>query len=72
MGTLSNISSSQVMKAFEKLGWELDRRRGSHQVLAKAGARSLVIPNRVEMRKGTLRNLIRDAGLTVDEFLELL
>ena len=72
MGTLGNISSSAAMKAFEKLGWELDRQRGSHQVLTKVGARNLVIPMRNEMRQGTLRNLIRDAGLTIDEFLALL
>lgn len=72
MGTLANISSGEAMKAFEKLGWKFDRKRGSHIVLVKVGGKNLVLPERNEMRPGTLRGLIRDAGISVDEFLALL
>lgn len=73
MGTLSNISSDDTIRAFKRLGWAFDRQRGSHQVYILPGAKkNLVIPVRKEMRQGTLRALIRDAGMTVDQFLALL
>jgi predicted RNA binding protein YcfA (HicA-like mRNA interferase family) len=62
------------VKAFEKLGYELDRQKGSHMVLRQQAAphRRLTIPDHKEVAKGTLRGIIRQAGLTLDEFLELL
>ncbi|MEZ2346101.1 type II toxin-antitoxin system HicA family toxin [Terriglobus sp. RCC_193] len=71
MGTLANISTDEAIKVFKKLGWDFDRKRGSHIVLVKSGAKNLVLPERKEMRPGTLRGLIRDAEITVDEFLAL-
>ena len=50
-----------------------DRQKGSHIILKKAGvAGHLSVPNHKELDRGLLRELIRDAGLTVDEFLTLL
>jgi predicted RNA binding protein YcfA (HicA-like mRNA interferase family) len=73
LGTLANISSADAIKVFEQLGWVLDRQRGSHLIMVKSGPnKSLSIPQRREMPKGTLRALIRDAGITVDDFLALL
>jgi predicted RNA binding protein YcfA (HicA-like mRNA interferase family) len=46
---------------------------GSHKMMTKDGARAnLSVPQHKELSVGTLRKLIRSAGLTVDEFLELL
>jgi predicted RNA binding protein YcfA (HicA-like mRNA interferase family) len=52
----------------------LDRQRGSHLILRQQVAphRRLTIPDHSEIAKGTLRAIIRQAGLTVDEFRELL
>lgn len=73
MGTLANISSAEAIQVFERLGWVFDRQRGSHVVLTKPGAKkTIVVPTRREIPKGTLRSLIRDAEITVDEFLTLL
>lgn len=73
MGKLSNISGRDAVKAFEKAGWLARGQAGSHLVLTKAGIRaSLTIPLHPELAPGTLRALIRDSGLTVDEFLKLL
>ena len=73
MGRLSNISGKEAAKAFQKAGWQSIGQVGSHLVLVKSGVRvNLSIPQHRELSVGTLRALIRNAGLTVDEFLELL
>jgi predicted RNA binding protein YcfA (HicA-like mRNA interferase family) len=60
-----------VIGAFQRLGWEVARRRGSHIILTKTGhIATLSIPNHPEVARGTLRALIARAGLTVEEFLE--
>ena len=65
------LRPQQVVRAFEKLGWEVARHRGSHIILTKAGhIASLSIPNHSQVARGTLRTLIDKAGLTVQEFLE--
>jgi predicted RNA binding protein YcfA (HicA-like mRNA interferase family) len=59
------------MGAFQKLGWEVARQRGSHIILTKTGhIATLSISNHPEVARGTLRALIARAGLTVEEFLE--
>ncbi len=73
MGRLGNISGKDAVKAFEKAGWRKIGQVGSHVVLVKAGIRvNLSIPQHKELSVGTLRALIRHAGLTVEEFLNLL
>ena len=73
MGTLGNISGKEAAAAFEKAGWQAIGQTGSHRVLVKPGVRAnLSIPQHRELSVGTLRALIRNAGMTVDEFLALL
>jgi predicted RNA binding protein YcfA (HicA-like mRNA interferase family) len=73
MGRLSNISGKEAVKAFSKAGWTSVGQVGSHLVMVKPGLRvNLSVPQHKELSVGTLRALIRNAGLTVDEFLELL
>lgn len=73
MARLANISGKEAVKAFEKAGWQAIGQVGSHQVLVKEGVRvNLSIPQHKELSVGTLRALIRHAGLTVEEFLGLL
>jgi predicted RNA binding protein YcfA (HicA-like mRNA interferase family) len=63
----------EVVRAFERLGWEAARHRGSHVILVKAGhAATLSVPAHVRVARGTLRSLIHLAGLSVDEFLSAL
>ncbi len=69
MPTLPVLSGQETVRVFETLGWKVARQQGSHIVLIKVGhAATLSIPNHREVAKGTLRSLIRSAGLTVDEF----
>ena len=73
MGTLANISGKEAAKAFAKAGWEKIGQVGSHLVMTKTGQRAnLSIPQHKELAPGTLRALIRAAGMTVGEFLALL
>jgi predicted RNA binding protein YcfA (HicA-like mRNA interferase family) len=73
VGRLGNISGQEAAKAFEKAGWISLGQVGSHLVMVKPGIRvNLSIPQHKELAVGTLRALIRHAGLTVEEFLELL
>jgi predicted RNA binding protein YcfA (HicA-like mRNA interferase family) len=63
-------SGRKVAQAFVKLGWEVARQRGSHIILIKSGnPATLSVPDHSEAARGTLRSLIRKAGLTVEAFL---
>jgi predicted RNA binding protein YcfA (HicA-like mRNA interferase family) len=73
MRKLGNISGKEAARAFEKAGWIPLGQVGSHLVMIKPGIRvNLSIPQHKELAKGTLRALIRNAGLTMDEFMQLL
>ena len=73
MPRLPVISGIQAVKAFQRAGWRVDRQRGSHIVLLKAGhIASLSVPQHKELAPGTLRSLLRAAEMTVEEFLRLL
>ncbi|HEO71096.1 MAG TPA: type II toxin-antitoxin system HicA family toxin [Candidatus Hydrogenedentes bacterium] len=65
------LKPREVVRAFEKLGWEVARQRGSHIVLTQTGhIATLSVPNHAEVARGTLRSLIARAGLSVEEFLD--
>jgi predicted RNA binding protein YcfA (HicA-like mRNA interferase family) len=73
MSRLANISGKEAAKAFEKAGWRAVGQVGSHLVMVKEGCRAnLSIPQHKELSAGTLRALIRCAGMTVEEFSDLL
>lgn len=74
MRRLPALSGREVVKALGKIGYELDRQRGSHMILRhpEPPFRRLVVPDHKELRRGTLRAIIRQAGLTVSEFIDLL
>ncbi len=73
MPRVPKVSGRQAVAAFERAGFEVRRRRGSHIVMVKPGfPETLSVPDHRQLRPGTLRALIRKAGLTVEEFLSLL
>jgi len=64
------LDARDVVKVFESFGWRVSRQSGSHIIMVKEGNNAtLSIPNHKPVARGTLRSLIRDAGLTVSEFL---
>lgn len=68
------VSGLDAVRAFRKAGYELDEQHGSHMILRRGDPphKRLSVPNHKELAKGTLRALIREAGLTVEEFASLL
>ena len=71
MPALPVLSGRKVVRVFENLGWQVARQRGSHIIMVKDGEiATLSIPDHKEPAKGTLRSLIRTAGITVEQFCE--
>ena len=69
------ISGLEVIKRLKRAGFIATRQKGSHIRLEKAGGEKtikLTVPLHKEMKKGTLLRIIKDAQLTVEEFLEFL
>ena len=73
MPRLPVISGKEAVDAFEGVGWQVSRREGSHIILTRAGVPTILsVPDHREVRRGTLRSLIRKAGLSIEEFVLLL
>jgi predicted RNA binding protein YcfA (HicA-like mRNA interferase family) len=71
MAQIPLLGGREVVRTFERFGWQVARQRGSHIILVKEGARAtLSVPDHKEVARGTLRALIRAAGLTLEEFLQ--
>lgn len=69
-GVLPVLRGREVAQTLVRLGWEIARQRGSHIILVKPGnPATLSVPDHREVARGTLRGLIRRAGITVEEFL---
>ena len=74
MDKLPRWSGRKIIRVFKKVGWGLDRIEGSHHILVKEGAEEiLVVPvhGNKPIKVGLLKGLIKDAGLTNEEFLRL-
>ena len=64
------LPPSEVLKIFQRLGWQTVRQKGSHIIMTRPGhIATLSIPNHSEVARGTLRSLIAKAGLTIEQFL---
>lgn len=74
MSPLPVVSAREVVIALGKIGYALDRQRGSHMILRQQAPphRRLTVPDHKEIAKGTLRAIIRQVGLSVEEFRDLL
>jgi predicted RNA binding protein YcfA (HicA-like mRNA interferase family) len=73
MTKLPRVSSRECIRALGKVGFYFVRQKGSHVTLRRDSPFSqTVVPQNNEIPPGTLRAILRDAGLTVDEFVELL
>ena len=69
---LSALSGRDAVRVFERDDWQLVRQSGSHMIMTKASvAAVLSIPNHRELKRGTLRGLVRKSGLSLQEFAAL-
>jgi predicted RNA binding protein YcfA (HicA-like mRNA interferase family) len=69
------VSGKEAIRAFEKIGYEIVRQKGSHIRLRddiNIKHPPLTVPNHREIKPGLLRRLIRDANLSVEEFNKIL
>jgi len=75
MPRLPRISGAEAIRALERLGFTQVRQRGSHVVLKRVGAEKTtgcVVPLHVELATGTLRGILKQAGVTTEEFIDQL
>lgn len=70
---LPSVSGAETVKALEKAGWTVNRSKGSHVIMTKAGKTANVcVPQHSEIKKPTLKNILQAAEITANEFKELL
>ena len=75
MPKMPRVSGREAVGALNRLGFFVDRQRGSHAVLKRAtalGERGCVIPMHREIAAGALRSALKLAGVELDEFVEAL
>lgn len=64
-------TAQEVLKVLQKAGWTLHRQKGSHVILKRASGGRVIVPMHPgDVPSGTLRSIIRDAGMTVEAFTE--
>lgn len=68
MPNLPRVSGAEVVRALERLGFVVARQRGSHIVMRR-GWTGCVVPNHRELKVGTLAGILKQAGVTPDEFV---
>ena len=70
---LPRLSGQECIKALAKKGFVVVRQQGSHIVVRRSEPfAQVVVPDHKELDRGTLRAIIRQAGLTVEEFVRLM
>lgn len=74
MSRLPVVSGRDLVRALEKVGYAVDRQKGSHIVLrhTEPPFRRVTVPDHKEVAKGTLRAILKQVGLTADDLVELL
>jgi predicted RNA binding protein YcfA (HicA-like mRNA interferase family) len=73
MSKLPRISGRECVKALTKVGFYFKRQEGSHIILRRDNPfAQIVVPDHKELDRGTLRAIIRQVGLSVDEFVKLI
>jgi len=71
MPKLPIVSGSEVIRALQRIGFIVIRQRGSHVILRR-GSQGCVVPDHREVKTGTLAGLLKQAGVSVDEFIHAL
>ncbi len=71
MPSLPFVSGSEAVRALQRLGFVVVRQRGSHIVLRK-GSQGCVVPNHHQIKTGTLAGLLKQGGVSVDDFINAL
>ncbi|MCX6639205.1 MAG: type II toxin-antitoxin system HicA family toxin [bacterium] len=73
MTKLPNVSGRKCVKTLEKMGFYFKRQEGSHIILRRNDPFcQVVVPDHKELDRGTLRAILRQASISIEEFLEQL
>ncbi|SIS88107.1 type II toxin-antitoxin system HicA family toxin [Alicyclobacillus vulcanalis] len=74
MPELPNVSGKELVSALQRAGWTVRRIEGSHYIMWKDGSPPFPIPvhGNKDLRKGTLKNILQQSGLTVEELIRIL
>jgi len=68
----TDISDQELVRALQRIGFVVNRQRGSHIVLRRDSPYArVVVPDHKRIRPGTLRQILTEADLTVEQLLEL-
>ena len=68
MPKLPRVSGAEAVRRLESLGFAVARQRGSH-IIMRRGSSGCVVPNHRELKIGTLSGVLRQAGVTAEEFI---
>ncbi len=73
MSKLPITSARDLLKILHKIGYDVDHQTGSHIILRNKDYphRRITVPNHKEIARGTLRSIIKQSGLTLEEFLKM-
>jgi predicted RNA binding protein YcfA (HicA-like mRNA interferase family) len=71
MPSLPLVSGAEAVRALEYLGFVVARQRGSHIIMRK-GSQGCVVPNHKEIKIGTLGGVLKQAGVSVEDFIAAL
>lgn len=69
--SLPHISGADAIRALQKMGFVIARQKGSHVILRR-GSTGCVVPNHKEIKIGTLSSVLKQAGVSVDDFMAAL
>jgi predicted RNA binding protein YcfA (HicA-like mRNA interferase family) len=64
-----DLSGKDVVKGLRRLGFELARQAGSHAIMRK-GSCMVVVPQHKDIKPGTLKGILEQAGITVEELVK--
>ena len=71
MPKFPGLSGKDVVRALEKLGFQITRQSGSH-IIMKLGGKGCVVPNHKEVKVGTINGVLRQAEVSVEDFQQAL
>lgn len=75
MSKLPQIKGQRLVKALKKVGWYIDRSRGSHVILRhenRPGVKVVIPVHSKPIKPGILNNILKDVELSIEEIKELL
>ena len=69
----ADLSGAKLRNALERIGFVFQRQKGSHMILRRDDPYSrVVVPDHKQLRVGTLRQILNEAGLSVEQLMRLL